>query len=201
MALRGPEDVDGVEGGTAEPARVSRKTLEKTSKFLSFVLRHKPEAIGLELDAKGWVLLSELIEKAASEIQLTQALIERVVETSDKQRFALSEDGTRIRANQGHSVKVDLDLVPVDPPAVLYHGTATRFLSSILNEGLRPGRRHHVHLSTDVETATSVGQRHGKPVILTIASGEMHAQGHVFFRSDNGVWLTDKVPPAFLREI
>lgn len=192
--------MDGSNGGGAEATAFSRKKLEKTSKFLSYVLRHRPEAIGLELDANGWVSLPELIRKAASEIELSQALIERVVETSDKQRFALSEDAARIRANQGHSVKVDLELRPETPPAVLYHGTATRFLSSILREGLRPGQRHHVHLSAKVETAVAVGQRHGKPVVLEIAAEEMAAQGHVFFRSENGVWLTDKVPPSFLRE-
>lgn len=178
----------------------SKKQLEKTSKFLSFVLRHKPEAIGLELDPNGWVDLAELMEKASPEISLDRDLIEQVVASSDKQRFALSDDGERIRANQGHSVKVDLELKPKDPPAVLYHGTATRFLPSILKEGLRPGQRHHVHLSTDVETARSVGKRHGDPVILCISATEMHLKGHLFFLSDNGVWLTDEVPPAFLRE-
>jgi len=178
----------------------SKKQLEKTSKFLSFVLRHKPEAIGLELDPNGWVDLAELMEKASPEISLDRDLIEQVVASSDKQRFALSDDGERIRANQGHSVKVDLELSPMDPPAVLYHGTATRFLQSILKEGLRPGQRHHVHLSTDVETARSVGKRHGDPVILCISATEMHLKGHLFFLSDNGVWLTDEVPPAFLRE-
>lgn len=192
--------MNGVSGEGAETEAFSRKKLEKASKFLSYVLRHKPEAIGLELDAKGWVSLPDLIQRAASEIELSQALIERVVATSDKQRFALSEDGARIRANQGHSVKVDLELRPETPPAVLYHGTATRFLSSIRKEGLRPGQRHHVHLSATVETAIAVGQRHGKPIVLEVAAREMAAQGHVFFRSDNGVWLTDKVPPSFLRE-
>ncbi len=180
--------------------QASKKQLEKTSKFLSFVLRHKPEAIGLELDPNGWVDLAELMEKASPEISLDRDLIEQVVASSDKQRFALSDDGERIRANQGHSVKVDLELTPKEPPAVLYHGTATRFLPSILKEGLRPGQRHHVHLSTDVETARSVGKRHGDPVILCVSATEMHLKGHLFFLSDNGVWLTDEVPPAFLRE-
>ena len=183
---------------TAAP---SKKQLEKTSKFLSFVLRHKPEAIGLDLDVNGWVALDLLIEKAAGEIALNRSLIEEVVRTSEKQRFALSEDGERIRANQGHSVKVDLQLEPKEPPAVLYHGTATRFLDSILAEGLRPGQRHHVHLSADEETAVAVGKRHGKPVVLKIASAEMQAQGFLFFLSENGVWLTDRVPPAYLTEL
>lgn len=192
--------MDAIDSGAAKTPQASKKQLEKTSKFLSFVLRHKPEAIGLELDPNGWVDLAELIEKASSEISLDRGLIQQVVATSDKQRFALSEDGERIRANQGHSVKVDLELTPKDPPTVLYHGTATRFLPSILEEGLRPGQRHHVHLSAEVETATSVGQRHGAPVVLQISAAEMLAQGHVFFLSKNGVWLTDKVPSAFLRE-
>lgn len=185
--------------GAVKKLQASKKQLEKTSKFLSFALRHKPESIGLELDPNGWVDLAELIEKASSEISLDRDLVQQVVVTSEKQRFALSEDGMRIRANQGHSVKVDLELTPKDPPALLYHGTATRFLPSILEEGLRPGQRHHVHLSADVDTATSVGQRHGVPVVLQIFAAAMQGQGHVFFLSKNGVWLTDKVPPAFLR--
>ncbi len=191
--------MDATKKTSANP-QASKKQLEKTSKFLSFVLRHKPEAVGLELDPNGWADLVELMDKASSEISLDRNLIRQVVASSDKQRFALSDDGRRIRANQGHSVKVDLELRPKDPPAVLFHGTATRFLPSILQEGLRPGQRHHVHLSTDVETATSVGKRHGDPVILRVSASEMHSKGHLFFLSDNGVWLTDEVPPAFLRE-
>ncbi len=179
----------------------SKKQLEKASKFLSFVLRHEPEAIGLELDTNGWVALDLLIEKAATEISLSPDLIEEVVRTSDKKRFALSEDGARIRANQGHSVKVDLQLTPKDPPEVLYHGTATRFLESILADGLRPGQRHHVHLSAERATALAVGKRHGKPVVLQIASAEMRARGFLFFLSENGVWLTDRVPPAYLSRL
>jgi putative RNA 2'-phosphotransferase len=165
---------------------------------LSFVLRHKPDAISLQLDAQGWVEISDLIEKASSEMPLTPELIKQVVATNDKQRFSLSEDCRRIRANQGHSIKVDLDLAPKTPPPVLYHGTTTRFLSSILEKGLLPGQRHHVHLSTDIETAAAVGQRHGKPVVLQVASGEMHQQGFTFLLSKNGVWLTKSVPNNFL---
>lgn len=184
-----------------KPAVPSKRQLERTSKFLSFVLRHKPESIGLELDPNGWVPLDTLIEKAAAEMPLDGKLILEVVRTSDKQRFALSEDGASIRANQGHSVKVDLQLEPKDPPPVLFHGTATRFLDSIMGQGLRPGQRHHVHLSADRETAVAVGRRHGKPVVLRIAADVMRAQGFVFFLSENGVWLTEKVPPAFLSHI
>lgn len=179
---------------------IPQKQLDKVSKFLSFVLRHKPEAINLELDTQGWAGISDLIEKASSEIPLTAELIKQFVVTNDKQRFSLSEDGQRIRANQGHSIKVDLDLTPKTPPTNLYHGTATRFLPSILEKGLQPGQRHHVHLSIDIETATSVGQRYGKPVILQVASGEMYQQGYVFFLSKNGVWLTECVPPELLQK-
>jgi putative RNA 2'-phosphotransferase len=175
-----------------------QKQLDKVSKFLSFVLRHKPSAISLKLDDQGWAEVSELIDKASSEMPLTAELIKQVVVTNEKHRFSLSEDSRRIRANQGHSIKVDLDLTPMAPPTILYHGTATRFLSSILKEGLRSGQRHHVHLSTDIETATSVGQRYGKPLVLQVSSGEMYQQRFIFFVSENGVWLTESVPVNFL---
>lgn len=178
----------------------SPKQLNKTSKFLSFVLRHKPEAIGLTLDASGWATLDELIDKAndSGEVRnLDRALIQEVVDTNDKKRFIISDDGQQIRANQGHSIDVDLQLKPVTPPEFLYHGTATRFLDSILQEGLKPQQRQHVHLSTDIETATAVGQRYGKPVILKIKALSMHEQGYVFYRSENGVWLTRNVSPSF----
>lgn len=184
--------------GSKSAAKVSQKQLDETSKFLSFVLRHKPEAIGLTLDPQGWASIPKLIEKASSEISLTQDLINQVVATNDKQRFSLSEDGRRIRANQGHSIKVDLDFTPKVPPSILYHGTATRFLPSIRKDGLSPGQRHHVHLSTDTKTATAVGQRYGKPIVLQIAAGEMYQQGFEFFLSENGVWLTEKVPVRYL---
>ncbi len=189
--------------GDSEPAYgqpPSKGQLEKTSKFLSFVLRHRPEAIGLALDANGWATVAELIEKAGTENPLSRDLILQVVETSEKKRFALSEDGAKIRANQGHSVTVDLELERKEPPPVLFHGTATRFLASILKEGLEPRQRHHVHLSSDRETAIAVGQRHGEVAVLCVAAAEMAAAGHMFFRSENGVWLTDSVPPAFLSQ-
>lgn len=170
---------------------MSRDT-QKTSKFLSYILRHKPESIGLKLDMEGWASIDEILEK--SDEGLSRDLIVEVVTTSDKKRFSLSADGNRIRANQGHSVRVDLGLQPVEPPEILFHGTAKRFVAAILDEGLKPGKRQHVHLSGDEETAIKVGQRHGKPVILTIPALAMHRAGHVFFLSDNGVWLTDKVP-------
>jgi len=177
----------------------SKNQLTKTSKFLSFVLRHKPEAIDLQLDDSGWALISELICKADKELNLTPSLIKQTAITNDKKRFQISEDDLRIRASQGHSIKVDLQLTPQEPPAVLFHGTATRFLESIQREGLKAGQRHHVHLSTNIDTATAVGKRYGKPVILEVDAGAMHQQGHEFFLSENGVWLTEHVPTNFLK--
>ena len=169
-----------------------------TSKFLSLILRHQPEKIGLSLDANGWANLDDLLRLSAAKGRpLTRALIEEVVATNDKQRFAFNEDRSMIRASQGHSISVDLDLVPVAPPPVLFHGTATRFLESIQKQGLLKGKRQHVHLSPDAPTAVKVGQRHGKPVVLKVAAGRMQFEGHKFYRSANGVWLTDHVPPAF----
>jgi len=169
------------------------------SKFLSFVLRHKPDAIGLALDAQGWADIDDLIEKGnASGTPFNRDDLLRVVETSDKKRFSISADGSRIRAPQGHSVSVELGLAAKEPPPILYHGTATRFVESILSEGLKPQTRQQVHLSRDEVTAHRVGQRHGKPVIFTVDAARMHAQGFSFYLADNGVWLTDQVPPQFL---
>lgn len=175
------------------------KKLVKTSKFLSFVLRHRPQKIGLTLDAQGWVLVADLIERAESAgYHLTRELLEEVITRNDKQRFSLSEDGRYIRANQGHSISVDLGLRPVAPPEHLYHGTATRNLDSILCKGLLKGQRHDVHLYADATTACNVGQRHGKPVVLTVNAGAMHRDGFQFFLAKNGVWLTESVPPQYL---
>jgi putative RNA 2'-phosphotransferase len=172
----------------------------KISKFLSLVLRHKPEHIGLTLDEAGWASVEELIQGASNKgFHLTPELIAEVVAKNDKQRFSLSADGNRIRANQGHSIPVDLKLEPVEPPGVLFHGTATRFLDSILKNGLKPGSRQHVHLSPDEATAIKVGQRHGKPVVLQIDSSSMQADGHVFYRSENNVWLTLHVPIKYIK--
>ena len=168
------------------------------SKFFSFVLRHKPDAIGLTLDAQGWASIDELIERGnASGTQFNRDDLQQVVETSDKKRFSISTDGQRIRAAQGHSVAVELGLSPHEPPSVLYHGTARRFVDSILSKGLRPQDRQHVHLSIDEATARRVGQRHGEPVIFKIEALRMHAKGFKFFLADNGVWLTHQVPPEF----
>jgi putative RNA 2'-phosphotransferase len=176
-----------------------RPDLVKISKFLSYVLRHEPGAIGLALDANGWADVDELIAKAhAAGTPLDRDGIAAAVATNDKQRFALSPDGARIRANQGHSIDVDLALSPQTPPDVLYHGTATRFLDSIRAQGLVAGQRQHVHLSADRDTATRVGARHGTPVVLAVDARAMHAAGLAFVRSDNGVWLADAVPVQYL---
>lgn len=170
--------------------------LSRFSKYLSLTLRHKPDAIGLLIDPEGWALIDELIEKA--EIPLSREIVQEVVSTSDKKRFSITADGLFIRANQGHSIKVDLGLEPKEPPELLYHGTATRFLESIRQQGLHPKNRHYVHLSSDEETARAVGQRHGKPVILVVHAQELYRKGHRFFLSENGVWLTDEVPSEAL---
>jgi len=173
--------------------------LVKTSKFLSLVLRHKPEEIGLTLDENGWADVDELLRLvSAGGRQLTRELLERVVAENDKKRFAFSDDGTCIRASQGHSIEIDLALTPSEPPELLYHGTASRFVDSIRETGLHSGDRQHVHLSLDAATATKVGQRHGKPVVLTIRARAMAAAGYQFFFSANGVWLTDRIPPEFI---
>lgn len=182
------------------PKSASNSVLTETSKFLSYVLRHQPQAIGLSLDREGWANVDALIAAAAQHgRKLDRALIERVVEINEKKRFALSADGAHIRAVQGHSTdSVSIAFEERTPPWVLYHGTATRFLESIRAQGLVSGSRHHVHLSQDVATAVSVGQRYGQPVVLTIAAGQMHAQGFKFYQAQNGVWLTPTVPAQFL---
>lgn len=172
---------------------------KEISKLLSLVLRHAPEKIGIALDANGWTSVDELLarlKKAGHKIDRER--LQTVVETNDKKRFTLSEDGKRIRAAQGHSVAVDLGNAPSAPPALLYHGTANGNLDSIFKDGLKPGRRQQVHLSTDPVTAERVGQRHGRPVVLTVDAGRMHADGGVFVQADNGVWLTDEVAPGYL---
>jgi putative RNA 2'-phosphotransferase len=171
----------------------------KLSKFLSLVLRHKPDSIDLVLDPQGWVGIDELIEKGnAAGTRFSRDDLLLVVETSDKKRFSVSDDGLRIRAAQGHSVTVALGLPPREPPPILYHGTATRFVESIQREGLKPQSRQQVHLSIDRSTAQRVGLRHGKPFIFRVDAGRMHGQGFSFYLADNGVWLVDHVPSEFL---
>lgn len=169
----------------------------RISKYLAKHLRHEPERIGITLDEHGWVPVDDLLAAAARDgFRITRDDLERVVADNDKQRYAIA--GDRIRANQGHSVQIDLALEASEPPGRLYHGTVGRFLAAIRAEGLRPMARHHVHLSPDRETATRVGARRGAPVILSVDAGAMHADGHAFYRSENGVWLTAHVPPRYL---
>lgn len=178
---------------------MSQSELKSLSKFLSLILRHEHERIGLTLDESGWTDIDALIRNAAaSGRSFTRAQLEEVVATSDKKRFAISADGQRIRANQGHSIDVDLGLMPVMPPDVLYHGTARRFLESILANGLDKRQRHHVHLTGDLAVARSVGQRYGVVVVLAVDAARMQEEGHRFFRSENGVWLIDAVPTRYL---
>ena len=168
----------------------------RISKFLSYVLRHKPEAAGVKPDAEGWVEIKKLLNEAASHgMKISQAELDEVVTTSDKQRFAFSVDRRRIRANQGHSIEVDLGLRPLAPPKFLYHGTVARFIPSILKTGIKKRSRQYVHLSVDKETAQQVGLRRGEAIILRVSAAAMHAAGHEFYLSENGVWLTEKVPP------
>ncbi len=166
---------------------------------LAKYLRHTPRELGLMLQVGGWVLVDDLLAAAEKNgFPISYDELVDCVETNDKQRFAFDETGDLIRANQGHSVEVDLQLEEREPPETLYHGTVERFLSSILKEGLVRGKRHHVHLSKGVETATKVGARRGKPVIFKVDAGRMHHDGHKFLLSANGVWLTDAVPPGYL---
>lgn len=174
--------------------------IKSTSKFLSYVLRHHPESIGIELDTEGWVNIDTLIQQVnAHQRYLDADLLQRVVAENDKKRFTLSPDGLKIRAEQGHSTQqVSLTYHEHTPPELLYHGTTFRFLPSIEQQGLLAGSRHHVHLSGDSETAHKVGQRHGKPVILVIHAGDMHRQGIPFYLTANHVWLVEHVPAHFI---
>lgn len=174
---------------------------KRIGKFLSLVLRHSPETIGIELDENGWADVDELIKKCAKHRYVfTIVQLEEIVATNNKKRYAFNEDNTKIRANQGHSIDINLELNSVEPPEYLYHGTATRFLSSIREKGILKGNRQHVHLSSDKDTAVNVGARHGKPVVLIVMSGKMHEDGIEFYCSDNGVWLTDYVDMKYVSE-
>lgn len=174
-------------------------TEKRVSKFLSLVLRHRPKLINLELDPNGWAPVADVLTGLRLEdFNVDRALLERVVAGDEKQRYAISDDGSQIRANQGHSVRVDLALDAIVPPDALYHGTVDAALDSIRRQGLLKRKRHHVHLSVDVETATIVGDRRGEAIILTIDAQRMHAEGALFYRSANGVWLTESVASEFL---
>lgn len=177
---------------------VSQKK-NKISRTLSLVLRHDPGAIKLTLDPEGWASVDELLARMAQHGKpIDRAILTEIVAGNDKQRFRFSKDGERIRANQGHSIDIDLGLQEKEPPELLYHGTATRFMDLIENEGLQKMARRHVHLSPDIRTAHAVGRRHGRAIILEIAARVMANHGRKFYLSDNGVWLTDEVPPNYL---
>jgi len=174
--------------------------LKKTSKFLSLLLRHQPELLNLQLEEGGWTDTKTLIQKINKKNDnFTFQELEYVVENNDKQRFGFNEDKTKIRANQGHSTKVEMNYQPITPPSVLYHGTATKNVESILKNGILKGARQYIHLSTDLETAQKVGSRHGKPYIFKIETLKMQEAGIQFYCSENGVWLVDFIPKEFLK--
>lgn len=178
---------------------MNEKERRNKSKFLSLVLRHQPETIGISLDEAGWTDVDELLSALARNGKsMSRTMLEEAVSTNDKQRFSFSEDGSRIRANQGHSVEIELGYQEATPPPILYHGTPQQFVESISREGLKKMKRHHVHLHVDVVTSTAVGQRRGKPVLLRVNALEMHQAGHQFFVTPNDVWLTDHVPVEYL---
>jgi putative RNA 2'-phosphotransferase len=175
------------------------KEITQASKFLALILRHEPERVGLKVGEAGWVNVQELLKAVNSHgVALSLEQLKHIVATSDKRRFAFSEDGQRIRANQGHSVEVDLQYAPQTPPEILYHGTAARFLPGIGKEGLQRMSRHDVHLSAETKVTLQTGARHGKPALLVIRAGDMHRAGHVFRCSTNGAWLVNHVPPEFI---
>lgn len=182
-----------------DPDRVDARARVRASKFLSYHLRHDPAGLGLQLEPGGWVAVDALLAACRRKgVAISRDDLAELVATSDKQRFGFDAGGTKIRANQGHSVEVDLQLAASEPPPVLYHGTGAAAVAAILREGLRKQSRHHVHLSAEVATARQVGARHGAPVVLRVDAAAMRAAGFEFFRSDNGVWLVDHVPKDFL---
>lgn len=178
------------------------RKLTRLSKLLSLILRHKPQAYGVELDAEGWADVAHLLHQLqAHGVSMHLTLLEEIVSTNSKKRFAFSEDRKKIRASQGHSIPVELGYTPVEPPGILYHGTAEKAVDSIRVHGLEKRSRHHVHLSADEATARMVGQRHGKPVIFRVWANRMFQAGFNFYQSENGVWLTDQVPPEYMELI
>ena len=178
---------------------MTEKEQIKISKFLSLILRHRPEKIGISLDENGWVDIDELIQKAnANHRKLDFDVLKIIVQNNSKKRFTFNKDKTKIRANQGHSISVDLEFESKEPPATLFHGTGEKYVPSIKKEGLVKKNRNHVHLSTNIETALEVGRRHGKPVIFEVDSKAMFDDGFDFFLSKNGVWLTDSVPVKYV---
>lgn len=177
------------------------RRLERLSKFISMILRHKPQVIGITLDEHGWADVNELIKginETGEEVEFSKATLEIIVKTDKKQRYSFSQDKTLIRANQGHSIPVDVELEKKEPPKVLYHGTGVKSVKAIQEQGLLPMERLYVHLSIDVKTATNVGKRHGTPVIFQVNAEQMQKDGYDFFQSVNGVWLTKEVPAKYL---
>ena len=180
---------------------ISEKKLIQHSKFLSLILRHQPELIGIQLDQNGWVLVHELLEKANSYgVHIDHQTLNQIVTTNSKKRFAYNETFDKIRASQGHSVAIELGYRNQTPPEILYHGTGEKWVESILKTGIQKQNRQHVHLSGDLDTAKKVGQRHGKPIIFNVFEEAMYNDNFVFFISDNGVWLTDYVPIRYLEK-
>lgn len=178
---------------------MNEKQIKGISKFLSYILRHNPQAIGLELDKEGWADVCELMAKSKTDYSvITKEILDIVVSTNEKKRFTFNEDGSKIRASQGHSIDIELNLKIRQPPAFLYHGTVEKFLEAIKTEGLKKMNRQHVHLSADKDTAINVGSRRGTPIVLVIDSGQMHQNGYSFYLSANGVWLTEHVPVQFV---
>ncbi|MDE7299647.1 MAG: RNA 2'-phosphotransferase [Lachnospiraceae bacterium] len=176
-------------------------SLTETSKFISLILRHKPEVIGISLDEHGWANVDELIAGIAKTQKFNMDMLEEIVRTDEKQRYSFNENRTLIRANQGHSIPVDVELEEAAPPEELWHGTGEKFTASIEAQGLIPKSRLYVHLSKDEDTAVKVGQRHGKPVLYIVRAGEMRRDGYKFYLSKNGVWLTKEVPVKYLRRV
>ncbi len=175
-------------------------SLRDTSRFMSLILRHKPEAIGISLDEHGWANVDELIAGIAKTHEFNMDILEEIVRTDNKQRYSFNEDKTLIRANQGHSIPVDVEFDEVEPPEELWHGTGEKYVASIDKQGLIPKSRLYVHLSKDEDTAVNVGKRHGKPVLYIVKAGEMYRDGYKFFLSKNGVWLTKEVPVQYLEK-
>lgn len=176
------------------------KSIKETSKYISLILRHKPDVIGITLDEHGWANVSELIEGVGRTHPLDMQILEGIVASDEKQRYSFNEDKTLIRANQGHSIPVDVELEQVAPPEILWHGTGAKFVESINQSGLIAKSRLYVHLSRDYETAVNVGSRHGKPVVYKVHAKEMEQDGYAFYQSVNGVWLTKEVPKKYLEE-
>ena len=180
---------------------ISEKQITSISKFLSLVLRHKPETIGIELDQNGWTDVYTLLKKLNSYgIKLDNESLKQIVETNSKKRFAFNDTFDRIRASQGHSVEIELGYTSQKPPEILYHGTGEKSVQAILDTGLAKQSRQQVHLSADLETAIKVGQRHGKPFVFKVLAEQMFNDKFEFFISDNGVWLTDNVPTKYLKQ-